>query len=333
MLSLTDFKKQRIQMLMAENNVDALIATLPENIYYMTGYESIGHKILHSTQIFALYNLKADSISLVIPRAEIPTAIERFPDLNMTPYGTFFYAYTPGVPGLDRIKSITEKSEASVWQGLVQALKASQISKSRVGVDESRISIQLWKQLETEFPEIEFIPAMGIFSKIRMIKHQCEIELLEKSAEIAEESMIKALLNLKVGMSEYEIGRQYITEVTKRNADPFFNVVTVDERTPLSDTINTDKKVLDGSIIRVDFGCIYQGYRSDLARTAVVGKSSSKLEEYYSAILKGEEEAIAQIKPGVISEDIFDIAVDVTRKVGISHYERHHCGHGIGLEV
>ncbi|MDD4569214.1 MAG: M24 family metallopeptidase, partial [Tepidanaerobacteraceae bacterium] len=65
----------------------------------------------------------------------------------------------------------------------------------------------------------------------------------------------------------------------------------------------------------------------------VVGKSSSKLEEYYSAILKGEEEAIAQIKPGVISEDIFDIAVEVTRKAGIPHYERHHCGHGIGLEV
>jgi len=333
MISFEDFKKQRIQRLMKENNLDALIATLPQNIYYMTGYESIGHEILHSTQIFALYDLKSDEFSLVIPRAEIPTAIERFPEYNMTPFGTFFYAYALEAQGFDKIKSITEKSEASVWQALDKALKGLKLNKGRVGLDESRISIQLWKQLEADFPEIEFVPAMGIFGKIRLIKHQCEIELLEKSAEIAEESMTKVLLNLKIGTSEYEIGREYIAEIAKHGAEPFFNVVTVDERTPLSDTINTDKKISEGSIIRVDFGCIYRGYRSDLARTAVVGKSTSKLEEYYSAILKGEEEAIAHVKPGVAAEDIFNIAVDVTRKAGIPHYERHHCGHGIGLEV
>ena len=37
---------------------------------------------------------------------------------------------------------------------------------------------------------------MNMFSKARMIKHQAEIKLLEKSAEIAEES-IKVTLNLK----------------------------------------------------------------------------------------------------------------------------------------
>jgi Xaa-Pro aminopeptidase len=277
--------------------------------------------------------MKADTASLVIPRAEIPTAIERFPELDMTAYGTFFYAYTPGVSGFEKVRSITEKAEADVWQALAKTLKSSHIPKGRIGIDESRISIQLWEQLETDFPEIEFVPAMNMFSKARMIKHQAEIKLLEKSAEIAEESMLKVLLNLKVGMSEYEIGRQYITEVTKCGADPFFNVVTAGERTPLCDTVNTDNKIVDGSIIRVDFGCIFQGYRSDLARTAVVGKSSSKLEEYYCAILKGEEEAIAKVKPGVVAEDIFAIAVDETRKAGIPHYERHHCGHGIGLEV
>ena len=332
-MTLEEYKKHRIQRAMAENKLDVLVATLPENIYYMTEYESIGHKILHSTQIFAVYKLQGDSVSLIIPKAEIPTAIERFPNLNKTAFGNFFFSYTEGVSSYEKVRTMTEKSEVSAEQALVKALKASGITKGRMGIDESRISIQLWQHLESEFPHIEFIPAMNLLGKVRMVKHQSEIKLLEKSAEIAEESMLNTLLNLRLGMSEYEIGRRYITEVTQRGADPFFNVVTVDDRTPLCDTINTGNKIVNGSIIRVDFGCIFHGYRSDLARTAVVGKSYSKLEEYYNAILSGEERAIAQIKPGVVAEDIFDIAVNETRKAGIPHYERHHCGHGIGLEV
>lgn len=333
MIGVEEFKKQRIQKLVSENNLDILVASLPENIYYMTGYESIGHRILHSTQIFAFYNLKNDDFTLVIPRAEIPTALERFPNLSMVPYGNFFFAYTPGAENCNEARSIMEKSEPTLAQALIKTIRASGISKGRIGIDESRISIQLWKQLENTFEQIEFIPAMDIFSRIRTIKHESEVKLLEKSAEIAERSMMNVLMNLKVGMSEHEIGRQYISEVTKYGADPFFNVVTIDERSSLADTINTNKKIVDGSIIRVDFGCIFQGYRSDLARTAVVGKALPKVEKYYDAILKGQQKAIAEIKPGIPAKEIFKLAVDTIRNTAIPHYERHHCGHGIGLEA
>ena len=30
--------------------------------------------------------------------------------------------------------------------------------------------------------------------------------------------------------------------------------------------------------------------------------------------------------------DIFNVAVQTVRNSGIPHYQRHHCGHGIGLE-
>ena len=37
----------------------------------------------------------------------------------------------------------------------------------------------------------------------------------------------------------------------------------------LFDTINAAKQVQEGSIIRLDFGCIYKGYCSGLARTSI----------------------------------------------------------------
>jgi Xaa-Pro aminopeptidase len=86
-------------------------------------------------------------------------------------------------------------------------------------------------------------------------------------------------------------------------------------------------------MIRFDFGCTMDGYTSDLARTAVAGEPSPKIRDYYEALKRGTLDAIAIIKPGVIAQDIFKVAVDSTIRNGLAGYERHHCGHGIGLEI
>jgi Xaa-Pro aminopeptidase len=86
-------------------------------------------------------------------------------------------------------------------------------------------------------------------------------------------------------------------------------------------------------MVRFDLGCVLDGYRSDISRTAVLGPPDAKLARYYAAVLAGERAAIAAMKPGVPASHIFDVAVRVTRESGLGHYERHHVGHGIGLEV
>ena len=85
-------------------------------------------------------------------------------------------------------------------------------------------------------------------------------------------------------------------------------------------------------MVRFDLGCVYQGYRSDIARTAVLGKPGDKLARYYAAILTGEKAGMAAMKPGVSVSRIFEVAVKATRENGMPHYQRHHVGHGIGLE-
>ena len=47
----------------------------------------------------------------------------------------------------------------------------------------------------------------------------------------------------------------------------------------------------------------------------------------------GEEQAVKEIRPGIGADVIFRTAVNRTREAGIPHYNRHHCGHGIGLEI
>ena len=100
----------------------------------------------------------------------------------------------------------------------------------------------------------------------------------------------------------------------------------------LADVYASDRALAPGDLIRFDLGCVYQGYRSDIARTAVLGTPSGKQRRYYDAARDGEQAAIAAMKPGVAVSHIFEVAMRVTREHGMPHYERHHVGHGIGLE-
>jgi Xaa-Pro dipeptidase len=74
-------------------------------------------------------------------------------------------------------------------------------------------------------------------------------------------------------------------------------------------------------------------YSSDISRTAVLGEPAPKLRRYYAAILAGEERALEVMRPGTPAGAVFEAAVAGTRAGGIPHYDRHHVGHGIGLDV
>jgi Xaa-Pro aminopeptidase len=165
-----------------------------------------------------------------------------------------------------------------------------------------------------------------------MVKSPEEVRRLERAALIAEDGVAAVLGMLKAGVTEREAATVYEQEVLRKGAQPFFTVVTMGERAALADVYASERALAPGDLVRFDLGCVYQGYRSDISRTAVLGAPSDKQRRYYDAIRDGERAAIAAMKPGVPVNRIFEIAVHVTREAGLPHYERHHVGHGIGLE-
>jgi len=204
--------------------------------------------------------------------------------------------------------------------------------RTRVGLDEGRLRPAIWKKLETDFPHLEFVPAAETFSRIRMIKHEEEIRRLKKAAQIAEQALLDTVAEIKLRMTEREISKIYMMHVVERGGTPLFQVMTADLRSALVDTINRENTVRRGSIIRFDVGCDFEGYKSDMSRTVVLGAPSQKVLDNYAAILEGEEKAIRAVRAGVSAGQIFDIALHETQK-RLPQFKRHHVGHGIGLEV
>jgi len=202
----------------------------------------------------------------------------------------------------------------------------------RVGLDEGNLFAPTWKRVEERLAGTTLVPAYQMFRQARMVKAPDEVAALEKAALIAEDGIAAVLGMLRPGVTEREAARVYEQAVVGKGAEPFFTVVTIGERAALADVYPTDRALRPGDLVRFDLGCLVGPYRSDISRTAVLGTPTEKQARYYAAILAGERAAIAAMKPGVPVSQLFDLAVRVTRENGLPHYQRHHVGHGIGLE-
>ena len=232
----------------------------------------------------------------------------------------------------EKIRHWTREPAGSAADALAGVLGDLGGAGHRVGLDEGNLFAPAWARLAERLAGTTLIPAYQLLRRARMVKSPTEVARLERAAQIAEDSVAAVLARLGPGVTEREAVMVYEEEVVRRGASPYFSVITIGERAALADVYPSTRALQPGDLVRFDLGCVYEGYRSDISRTAVLGAPDAKQARYYGAALAGERAAIEAMKPGVPVGRIFDIAVQTTRAAGIPHYQRHHVGHGIGLE-
>ncbi|MBI1735911.1 MAG: aminopeptidase P family protein [Candidatus Rokubacteria bacterium] len=324
--------RARLNAVMDAEGLDALVATTPENLFYATGFRSISHAIFRGAELYGV--VTRQWTGLVVPFIDTTgVAADEIGVDAVACYGKFFFEYAdpPGEVGR-KVREWTAAPAASPADALAAVLADLGVTKGRVGLDEANLFPPVWRRAEERLAAMTLVPAYQLFRRARMVKSPHEVRALERAANIAEAGIGAVLGRLKPGVTEVDAVRVYEEEVVRHGASPYFTVIMTGERTALADVYASPRAIRDGDLVRFDLGCVWQGYRSDISRTAVVGRPSDKQARYYAAALAGERAAIERMKPGVRVGDIFDTAVRVTREAGIPHYQRHHVGHGIGLE-
>ena len=324
--------KSRLTKVLDAEGLDALVASTPENLQYVAGFRSIAHALFRGLELYGVFTRQG--VGLVIPFIDATgVSAEGIQVDRLECYGKFFFNYAdqPGAVGT-RVREITSKALAGPGEALREVLGGFGALGRRIGLDESGVFPAAWQRLGEQLGGTTIVPAYAHFRTARTIKSAEEVRRLERAALIAEDGVAAILGMLKVGVTEREAAMVFEGEVVRRGAQPFFTVVTMGHRAALADVYASDAALKAGDLIRFDLGCVYQGYRSDISRTAVLGAPTEKQLRYYNAARDGEKAAIAAMKPGVPVNQIFETAMRVTRDNGMPHYERHHVGHGIGLE-
>jgi Xaa-Pro dipeptidase len=314
----------RVRAALEEAGVAAMVATLPQNVLYLTRFRKAG----------ALAVLTAEDPghpTLVAPAANIDFVLEDpDPSVEVIPYGTF-YRYFAGEELSERETTVRRLHEGIRWGEGPGDVAASVLEGAGVSAVIADNPVEAIPGLQDAGPGLKVTPDPDLFLRLRMVKTPEEIDRLRTSARITEEAIAASVGAIRPGVTQAEIAAAYAGAVVARGAGIRTDNVSIDKGAALGNVNMPEDRVREGSIVRYDVGAIYRGYASDIARCFSVGPPHDTVGTQYQALLLGEQAALDMLRAGVRASDLFDAAVAAVRGAGIPHYERTHVGHGIGV--
>lgn len=180
-----------------------------------------------------------------------------------------------------------------------------------------------------------FVP-YGEFTKdLRIIKSEEELKNIEKAADIASEALLETLPLIGEGVSERDIAAELDYRMRKLGASGnSFDTISIGGKN--SSVVHGqpgDYKLQYGDFLLIDFGCVYNGYCSDMTRTFAVGEISKRQREVYDVVLSAQKAALAALKPGALASEVDRVARDIICDAGFGDSFGHALGHGVGLLI
>lgn len=204
-----------------------------------------------------------------------------------------------------------------------------------LGFEPLHLTFDQYDFMNEHYSDVKLIPIKHLIMAYRRIKTLEEIKSIRMAAKIAEDSFNEILSFVKIGQSEKEIACELERLMMSRGAEntSFKTIVASGMRSALPHGVASDKIIEGGEFLTLDYGCIYNGYCSDITRTVVVGNASEKQRRLYDLVWRSQAKTIAAIKPELECVKLDAIARDFFKEKGYGAYFSHGLGHGIGLEV
>ncbi|HHX12832.1 MAG TPA: aminopeptidase P family protein [Clostridiales bacterium] len=206
---------------------------------------------------------------------------------------------------------------------------------NRLGFESEDMLFATYNKLKDKLDVAEFLPLADDITKLRRIKTPKELEYIKKAEAIGDTVFTEILNFIKPGMTELEIAAriEYLLKVNGGTTTSFPAIVASGVNSSMPHAVPSHKKVEMGDFLTMDFGCVYNGYCSDMTRTIVIGKASDKQKEVYNTVLKAQMAVLDVIKAGFKGKELDKIARDIIYGAGYEGCFGHGLGHSVGLAI
>ena len=213
------------------------------------------------------------------------------------------------------------------------------IGVKKLGFEADNITVSSLKMfedaLEQTGAEVDLEPKSGDTAKLRALKDQSEVALLQKAIDIGDAAFEATASQLTPGMTEKEAAWEFEKAIRERGAEclSFDTIVATGPNAARPHHQTGDTPLKEGETIVFDCGATYDGYCSDLTRTIVLGEADEKVMRVYNIVLEAQETAIQKVESGITGGEADAIARKIIDDAGYADYFGHSLGHGLGLEV
>lgn len=327
----------RLKELMNRDRLDAVVATCPENVTYLSGFWAMSQWVRRGPQAYVLFPKDTEQPCIVANSGILDLVADQNPWVTEIRRYGYFQLDVDSSSALDAADTLQEKLFASQYYkdsvaALVAAMREKGLERGRIGLDEMGITPQCMDQLSSALPNAEFVRCFSLFERVRSVKTAGEIDILRQAARSTERAIDAALAIAAEGVTEREMLREFNACLARNDTAPVVGCIGFGNRSAMINVQPSDRKLKRGDLIRFDVGGRYRHYRSDMSRGATLGEPAPKIKAYYGAVEKGVLRGYDIIKPGLKVSDLFKDIVETVRREGIPHFKRSHVGHGIGVD-
>ncbi|CEO10160.1 peptidase M24 [[Clostridium] sordellii] len=223
--------------------------------------------------------------------------------------------------------------EISRTNPITNFLKEMKIN--RLGFEDDKMSFSTYSNYKEALNDVEMVPLKGLMLTLRAVKDKKELETIRHAAKIADSGFMHIIEFIKPGMKENEVALELEYFMRKQGATgaSFDFIVASGKRSSMPHGVASDKVIEVGDFVTIDFGCVYNGYCSDMTRTIVVGKANEKQKEIYNIVLEAQLKVIEYPKANMTGIELDNIARQYIIEKGYGDKFGHGLGHGIGLDV
>ncbi len=187
----------------------------------------------------------------------------------------------------------------------------------------------------TWFPECELVATEGLVEGLRRRKDPGEIARIEAACAIADDALAACLGRLNDGPTERELGLDLEVAMRRRGASgtSFEPIIAAGPNGARPHARVSDRRIGPGELLILDFGCIVDGYCSDMTRTVSLGDPGPDASRLWQLVLDAQQAGVAAVRPGIETSALDAACRDVIEDAGWGERFTHGTGHGVGLEI
>ena len=299
---------ERTRAAMEQLGVDLFMSSTPENLYYLTGFNSRGY---YSHQC------------LFIPLKGEPWLVTRQHDAANVRHHTWM---DPGYGYRDEDDPIALTAASIRERGYASAT---------IGAETSSwfLTAQTYLRLQELLPRATYKDASGLVEQQRMFKSPAEIDYTRQAAKAVGAAMRAAIEATRAGAVDAEVAaaayEARILAGSEYVASPVY--VQTGPRSAIPHNNWDGRRIEHGDVVFCEMGASIKRYHAALMRTSVVGPPSDAATRAGSAVVQGLRAALRVMGPGVTGGEVDSACRHVIALAGFADNHTLRVGYHIGI--
>ncbi len=293
---------------MAKRLLDAVVITDPENLMYLTDYQTTGYSFFQA---------------LVVPLTDEPFMITRALEESNVHARTWVELSRPYPDTGDAIQS------------LVQSLREFGLANKYIGYERNSYFFPAYHQdyIHTTFTDGHLLDCFGIVEQGRICKSPAEIDVMRKAARATEAGMRAGFDACQPGVTENEIGAAISAAMFRAGGEPpaVMPYVTSGPRTMIGHATWEGREIQAGEHIFLEVGGCYRRYHTAMMRTVVLGELSDSMRKAQDRMKLALSEVKRAMRPGLTVSDADNLARSIISDNDVGARLVTRSGYSIGI--